>query len=115
MRTRLKLKPGQDGTKRLVEKFGDRLVCVRYRYDREKRRRYKTVELIVEERRWEPKASPLRADTVVGLRVGLHEADLQQRVKRAGGRWNPERRLWEIRYDRVLELGLSERIKKRAI
>jgi hypothetical protein len=111
----LKLKPGQDGTKRLLEKYGDRLVCVRYRYDGAKKRRYKTVELIVEERRWEPKARALRADTIVGLRVGVHETDLQQRVKRAGGRWNPQHKLWEIRYDRVLELGLSERIKRRAL
>lgn len=30
MGTRLKLKPGQKGTKALVEKYGDALVCVRY-------------------------------------------------------------------------------------
>jgi hypothetical protein len=33
MITRLKLKPGQKGTKSLLEKFGDSLVCVRYRND----------------------------------------------------------------------------------
>ena len=33
MRTRLTLKPGQRGTKQLVAEYGDRLVCVRYRYD----------------------------------------------------------------------------------
>lgn len=27
------LKPGQDDTKRLVARYGDKLVCVRYRYD----------------------------------------------------------------------------------
>jgi hypothetical protein len=31
--TRLKLKPDQKGTKLLVEKYGDSLLCVRYRYD----------------------------------------------------------------------------------
>jgi len=49
MRTRLTLQPGQSGTKELVEQYGDRLVCVRYRYDATRRRRFKTVELIVEE------------------------------------------------------------------
>jgi hypothetical protein len=44
---RLKLKPGQKGTKALVEKYGDALVCVRYRYDETSRTRIKTVELIV--------------------------------------------------------------------
>jgi len=32
MKSRLNLKPGQKGTKRLVEKYGDAL-HVRYRYD----------------------------------------------------------------------------------
>ena len=39
MEARLKLKPGQNGTKRLVEKYGDALVCVRYRYDEASRTR----------------------------------------------------------------------------
>jgi hypothetical protein len=50
MITRLKLKPGQKGTKALVEKYGDSLVCVRYRYDEKSRTRLKTVELIVEKK-----------------------------------------------------------------
>lgn len=33
MKAHSHLKPGQNGTKRLVERFGDALVCVRYRYD----------------------------------------------------------------------------------
>ena len=48
MRTRLKLNPGQRGTKKLVTKYGERLICVRYRYDDEKKKRYKTVELVEE-------------------------------------------------------------------
>jgi hypothetical protein len=44
MRTRLHLKPGQKGTKRLLALYGDSLVCVRYRYDAERRKRFKTVE-----------------------------------------------------------------------
>lgn len=48
MKTRLILKPGQPGTKRLVEKYGDYLLCVRFKYDAESRQRLKTVELIVE-------------------------------------------------------------------
>jgi hypothetical protein len=58
MITRLKLKPGQKGTKSLVEKYGDDLVCVRYRYDNASRTRIKTVELILER-----KQLPLRRRT----------------------------------------------------
>lgn len=52
--TRLKLKPGQKGTKALVEKYGDALVCVRYRYDEASRTRIKTVELVVEKKELGP-------------------------------------------------------------
>lgn len=53
-RTRLTLAPGQNGTKKLVEKYGSRLVCVRFRYDEQRQRRYKTIELIVEDAPWVP-------------------------------------------------------------
>jgi hypothetical protein len=33
METRLSLAPGQNGTKKLLARYGERLVCVRYRYD----------------------------------------------------------------------------------
>lgn len=52
MITTATLKPGQNGTKRLVEKYGDRLVSVRYKYDADLRKRYTTVELIEEESDW---------------------------------------------------------------
>ncbi len=60
MLTRLSLKPGQKGTKKLVVKYGDQLVAVRYRYDVARQRRYKTVELIVEESPWLPRVKPAK-------------------------------------------------------
>jgi len=41
MRTRLHLKPGQRGTKQLLAQYGDRLVCVRYRYDAQRKKRFR--------------------------------------------------------------------------
>ncbi|MGH7551901.1 MAG: hypothetical protein ACREMQ_02610 [Longimicrobiales bacterium] len=32
-RVGLHLKPGEKGTKQLLAQYGDRLICVRYRYD----------------------------------------------------------------------------------
>ena len=49
MKSTKHLKPGQKGTKRLTEKYGDSLLCVRYRYDEKRGVRLKTVEIIVEE------------------------------------------------------------------
>jgi hypothetical protein len=107
MRTRLKLKPGQRGTKRLLAEYGERLLCVRYRYDEATRKRYKTIELIVDIVDWEPKTRP---DTIVGISVEYREADIRQRVKQAGGKWNPVARQWRIRYATAVALGLEDRI-----
>jgi len=56
MKARLTLKPGLKGTKKLTEQYGERLVRVRYRYDEKRKKRLKTVELIVEEIDWIPKS-----------------------------------------------------------
>lgn len=54
MKSRLNLKPGQKGTKALVERYGETLLYVRYRYDESRGVRLKTVEIIVEEKPWQP-------------------------------------------------------------
>jgi len=51
-RVRLHLKPGQKGTEQLLAQYGDRLICVRYRYDAQRKKRFKTVELLVAECDW---------------------------------------------------------------
>lgn len=111
MRTLKTISPGQKGTKRLLAQYGASLVCVRYRYDRRQRRRCKTVELIVEERPWEPPTARPKADRLAGVRVAWGEASVAARIKQAGGRWNPARRLWELPYSRAKALGLEGRIE----
>jgi|SRR6185369_4792396 len=54
-RTRLTLRPGRPGTRRLVARYGTRLVRVRYRYDDQHRIRITTVELIVAVRALPPR------------------------------------------------------------
>lgn len=49
-RTHTSLKPYSKGALKESEKYGEALICVRYRYDEATRRRIKTVELIIEER-----------------------------------------------------------------
>ena len=109
-RVRLRLKPGQKGTKGLLAQYGDRLICVRYRYDALLKKRFKTVELLVAERDWEPSTPPVASDQIVGLRVAFSETAVRDRVKQAGGTWNPARKVWELRHDRVVALGLNHRI-----
>jgi hypothetical protein len=107
MRIGLSLKPGQGGTKRLLAKYGERLVCVRYRYDEKRGKRFKTVELIIEESAWTRK---YQADEIIGVQLDMREDALRIRICKAGGKWNHKSKLWEMRYDRAVELGLKGRI-----
>jgi hypothetical protein len=59
-------------------------VCVRYRYDTQRKKRCKIVERIVAERAWEPPAPRLTAETIVGVRIGFAEVDLRERVTQVG-------------------------------
>jgi hypothetical protein len=90
--------------------LGDRLICVRYRYDAQQRKRLKTVKIVVAERDWESPELPFADDPIVGLRVAFTEVALRDRVKQAGGRWNPERRVRQLCHGRAMALGLRVRI-----
>jgi hypothetical protein len=52
MEIRTVRRPGEKGTQDLVKKYGERLVCIRYRYDPVRKKRLKTVELIIAARDW---------------------------------------------------------------
>jgi hypothetical protein len=111
MRVRLNIKPGRSGTKKLVAEYGERLVCVRYRYDEKRKKRLKTVELIVEETDWEPPRPPFKDDEIVGVELDFKERELRSKVLRAGGTFDAAHKVWQLRYDRALRLGLKGRIR----
>ena len=109
--TRLTLNPGQSGTKKLTKKYGERLICVRYRYDPQKRKRYKTVELIEETKDWKPNYNlQFKPDDWVPVKINHYEIQLRKAVKSAGGRWNSKKVYWLLPYTRVKKLNLQERI-----
>ena len=112
MEIRLTLRPGMAGTKKLLARYGEWLVCVRCRYDRATGRRVKTAELIVQDIAWEGGARRPRRndDDLVGVRIDWKESDLRAAVKHAGGIWRPRQRLWELSWDAVRALGLQSRV-----
>ncbi|KPA19538.1 hypothetical protein MHK_000247 [Candidatus Magnetomorum sp. HK-1] len=111
MRIRLNLKPGQKGTKKLCNKYGDTLVCVRYRYDEIKKKRYKTVELIIEETDWEPPVeNKIDHKTIVKIKTAPKEIRLRNQIKDAGGKWNNKNKVWEIEYGKAVQMGMENRL-----
>jgi hypothetical protein len=101
------LHPGKKGTRKLVKRYGDRLVCVRYRYDKARRKRLKIVELIVDEQDWVPGVIFPTTERVL-LRVGYGETELREAVNAAGGFWDPEKKGWVL----IVSAPPEERVKK---
>ena len=110
IKTQSHLKPGQKGTKRLLEKYGDSLLCVRYRYDEKRGVRLKTVEIIVEEKPFRPSLR-YRDGDIVAVIVSFTENILRDKLKVAGGRWDPEKKVWHVLYGSIRgDTELEERI-----
>jgi hypothetical protein len=109
METRLKLNPGQKGTKKLLKRYGKKLVCVRYRYDKEKGKRYKTVELIIEEVEWKTNQEK-ELNKIVEVQIKPKEFELRGRIKSVGGKWDCYKKVWRLPYKYVIELNLQERM-----
>jgi len=110
MKTRLILKPGQKGTKRLTETYGDALICIRFRYDEVTQQRFKTVELIVEKSDWTPPPPRYSINRLVPLRIEGYEMDLRAKAKAAGAKWNPKKQLWYIKYGKIVGSSLEKHI-----
>jgi len=111
VKTRLILKPGQPGTKSLGKKYGDALLCVRFRYDEKLRQRLKTVELVVERTYWTPPPPRYTPDALVPLRIDAADMPMRLQAKAADGRWNPEKKLWFVKYGKIAGTPLEKHIQ----
>jgi hypothetical protein len=76
--------------------------------------RYTTVELIVAQSPWFPRARPRKrppsSDELVLVRVAYDQAALRAKLKAIGAIWRPRHRLWELPWGAAQALGLEERI-----
>ena len=105
------MQPGDMGTKRFLNTYGNKLVCVRYRVDKQKRRRYTTVELIVEEK---PNLEQ-KAMVIAWVKISYGETELRKRALENGAKWLPEKKVWQLTYDKAKKLGLKNRIVKKQV
>ena len=120
MTVRAIFKPGQKGTRKLVNKYGEQLVAVRYRYNETVNKRFKTVELVIDEKEWEvidpdgkmtdPKQFSEIKASQVKVRIGWQEHDIRERVKSIGGKWSEKDHLWYVNDFALRGIGLANRI-----
>ncbi|MCK5147165.1 hypothetical protein KAR48_10450 [bacterium] len=103
-------RPGEPGTIKLQRIYGDDLVCVRYKYDYKKKKRYKTIELLVDEKDWEPCSTDQYCYKRVYIKIGSHEMELQKNIKAAGAIWNAEKKAWKLAVQVVRDMDIEDRI-----
>jgi hypothetical protein len=102
------LRPGQAGTLKLGRRYGDALICVRYREDALGATRYTTVELVVDEA---PVQRRLSGRTIVHVRIEVGELTLRTQAKAMGAKWDARGQLWRMSLRAARALGLTSRIR----
>jgi len=114
MKVQKTILPGNAGSKRFYDEYGDKLVCVRYRNDEQRKRKLTTIELIVEERSHLPvivnQENKFAMNELVGIKIDFKEIQLRQLVKQHGGVWNKVAKYWELSYGQARELKLLDRV-----
>ncbi len=110
MKVLRRIQPGKAGTKKYLEEYGEKLVCVRYIYDEEEQTKTKTIELVVEKRPWHKTSGKISESEIMHVRVNYRETELRKQIKSAGGKWNREEKVWELSYRDVKDLELTDRI-----
>lgn len=110
MKTIKTLLPGEPGTKSAMNKYGEKLIYVRYRLDKKTRKKYKTVELIEDEIHKKHEKYRIPMNKIIGIHVHIKEHHLRKIVKAAGGKWDFKKKVWLLPYQEIKNLGLEDRI-----
>ena len=105
-----KLTPGQPGTKKHDKQYGKSLVCVRYKYDINRKEKIKTIELIVESAPWEPGTRHIPKNKIMAVQIDINEMELHNKVKSLGGKWDHKNRVWKLSFESIKILNLENRI-----
>ena len=101
------LRPLQSGTLKLVQRYGEALICVRYRESHDRTTRYTTIELVVETG---PAKSRGRDSEMVDIRIEWRETTLRARAKALGAKLDKHTALWRMPYRAARILGLTDRV-----
>lgn len=110
MNTKRKIYPGQPGTQKWIKKYGDDLVCIRYKYDPDTHRKMITVELVVEEKEWHKNYDHIPENKMMAIRIEYGERELGLKVRSVGGTWNRKEKLWYLPWNAIKALSLQDRV-----
>ncbi|HEX3140431.1 MAG TPA: hypothetical protein VHQ87_10265 [Rhizobacter sp.] len=98
-----KISVTQAGAIKLARRYGEALVCVRYRQSRDGTIRYTTVELLVEQA---PIIRRIQPTAMVALRLWRAQPELRRRIESSGGQWDPEAGVWRLPRELARQLRL---------
>jgi len=101
--------PPKPGTLKHLKRFGQALVCVRYRQDARGLHRLTTVEVIIDEA---PVKNRRSDNQLYSVKIGFHEPDLQAKAKAHGAKWDQQAKLWRMKGKAIKLLGLYTRVKE---
>ena len=110
MNTKRKIYPGQPGTQKWTKKYGEDLVCIRYKYDSNANRKMITVELVVEEQEWQKNRNHIPENKMMAVQIEYGERELGLKVRSVGGTWNRKEKVWYLPWNAIKALGLQDRV-----
>ena len=100
-----RLAPDQAGALKHARRYGDALVCVRYRHDAKRQTRYTTVELVVDEAPLAPRSNP--DHVLVCVRIAHSNSDMRSRAMALGAQWSGVTSIWIMTRKAARTLGLK--------
>ncbi|MDB5801524.1 MAG: hypothetical protein JWL63_2463 [Rhodocyclales bacterium] len=92
-----------------MERFGQKLLAVRYRQSADGKKRYVTVELLVSTRE-SRQTRGHQIDPIVEIRTFTHEIALHDQLKANGAVWNGRTQTWKVRHSIIIKLGIAKKI-----
>jgi hypothetical protein len=102
------LRPHQPGTLKLTRRYGEALVCVRYREDALGRQRCTTVELVIDE---SPVQARPSARLLVWVEIPARAGKLREHAVAMGAKWDPANDCWRMSMRTAKALQLQDQIR----
>jgi hypothetical protein len=103
-----RMRPDQPGAMKWARRYGQALVCVRYRHNADRTHRWTTVELIVGHSPVAPGRRGL--DETVCVRLDYDDVERRRSAVAHGASWDAKRQLWRMTRRTARALGLVDRI-----